>query len=188
MGIVVVENNKVTYQNEILICPEPFEFNDYNILIHGITPEMVCHKPKMCDIWEDIKPMLDNKIVVAHNAGFDVGALRATLDMFSIEYPTFDYLCTVKLSQKAYPDLASHKLNFMADALGIQFNHHRAGDDAYVCAMLLLRIMEDFDLKSLQDIEDKFEIGVGKLYPGCYVPCTKSKKSNSRKVHTKIPV
>lgn len=183
MGIAVVENNRVTETKEILIRPEPFEFNDYNTLIHGITPEMVYDSPRFCDIWEDVKPLLENKIVAAHNASFDVGALRATLDMFGLEYPTFEYVCTVKLSQKAYPDLPSHKLNFMAEALGITFNHHRAGDDAYVCAELLIRILREFRLRSLDAIEEKFEIGIGKIYPGCYVPCTKSNKSKARRVH-----
>ena len=183
MGIAVVHNNIVTDTKEILIRPEPFEFNDYNIMIHGITPELVSDKPKFCDIWEEVKPILDNNVVAAHNASFDIGALRATLDMFGIEYPTFDYLCTVKLSQKAYPELPSHKLNFMAEALGIDFNHHHAGDDAYVCAKLLIRILEDFGIDSVEETEEKFEIGIGRLYPGCYVPCTKSKKSKARKVH-----
>ena len=187
MGACIVKDGEVVKSGEVLIRPDPFEFNDYNILIHGITPDLVYDKPKFCDLWKKICPMLQNKVVVAHNASFDVGALRATLDHFGIEYPTFDYICTVKLSQKAYPDLPSHKLNAMADTLGISFNHHRAGDDAYVCAQLLIKIMQDFGLETLEDIENKFEIGIGKLYPGCYVPCTKSKKSKARKKVQKKP-
>lgn len=183
MGIAVVKKNKVVETKEILIRPEPFEFNEYNTLIHGITPDMVYDKPRFCDIWEDIHPLLENNVIAAHNAGFDVGALRAALDMFGIEYPTFEYVCTVKLSQKAYPELPSHKLNFMAEALGIDFNHHHAGDDAYVCAELLIRILREFQLRSVEDIENKFEIGIGKIYPGCYVPCTKSNKGKTRRVH-----
>ncbi len=185
MGFCVVEDNKIVSKKEILIRPEPFEFNDYNILIHGITPELVWDKPRFCDLWDDILPLVENKLIVAHNASFDVGAMRATLDTFGIEYPTFDYICTVKLSQKAYPDLPSHKLNAMAEALGLSFNHHHAGDDAYICAELLLRIMKDFNLETLEDIENKFEIGIGKIFPGCYIPCTKSKKSKARKAIAK---
>ena len=181
VGICVVENNCVVDRKEILIRPEPFEFNDYNIMIHGITPAMVENEPRFCDVWKELYPIVENKLVVAHNASFDVGAMRAALDNFGIEYPHFNYICTVKLSQKAYPDLPSHKLNAMAEALGISFNHHQAGDDAYVCAEVLLRILEDFNLETLEDIEERFEIGVGKLYPGCYIPCTKSKKSKSRR-------
>lgn len=176
MGICVVEDNQIVEEKEILIKPEPFEFNDYNIFIHGITPNQVKNKPHFCDIWDDIKPYVNNRLVVAHNASFDIGAMRSTLEMFGISYPTLHYICTVKLSQKAYPELPSHKLNNLCDALGIVFSHHHAMDDAYACASVLLRIMEDYSLKSLAEIEECFEIGIGKLWPGYVEPCTKNKK------------
>ena len=176
LGICEVKNNKITVNKEILIKPVPFEFCDYNIYIHGITPERVSGCMTFNYLWDSIKPYLDNNLVVAHNAAFDVGALRHTLDMFNIEYPTFDYLCTVKLAQLAYPELPSHKLNTLSDALGIKLNHHQAMDDSFACASILMRIMEDYSLETLSDIEECFEIGIGKLYPGCYEPCTKRKK------------
>ena len=181
MGICVVENGRVAQRKSFLIRPVPLEFNSYNIKIHGITPDMVEDAPTFEELWPVIRPYLEGRTVVAHNTSFDVNALCATLDSLNITYPVFDYICTVKLSQKAYPDLPSHKLNAMADALGISFNHHHAGDDAYVCARILMKIMEDFELKTLEDIENKFEIGIGSLYPGCYVPCTKSKKKKAKK-------
>lgn len=181
MGICVAEGGRITETRELLVKPEPFEFNEYNIRIHGITPPEVQDMPTFDKYWHGVLPYLQNKVVVAHNASFDVGALRATLDHYNIEYPVFDYLCTVKLSQKAYPELPSHKLNNLAAALGITFSHHHAADDAYACAKILLRIMQDFHLHSLADIERQFEIGIGKLYPGCYLPCSKNKKKQKAK-------
>lgn len=178
MGICVVENNKIKEVKEIPIRPTPFEFNDYNIAIHGITPEAVYREPTFDALWPEIKPYVQNKLVIAHNASFDVGALCKTLDMFKIELPTFDYLCTVKLSRKAYPELASHKLNFLGDALGIDFSHHTACDDAYACAMVLLHILRDFGINSLQEIESEFDVGIDKIYPG-YTPCKKKKRTRS---------
>ncbi len=178
MGICVVEDNKIKEVKEFLVRPEPFEFNDYNIAIHGITPDLVYDKPTFDKYWKEIKPYLQNKVVVAHNASFDVGALRKTLDSFGVELPEFNYLCTVKLSQKAYPELTSHKLNCLGAELGIDFSHHTACDDAYACAMVLIHILEDFGLESLKDIEDKFEIGIGRMYPGFVEPCRKNKKKS----------
>lgn len=176
LGMCVVENNKIVLNKEILIKPVPFEFNDYNIYIHGITPQKVSSCMTFNYYWKDIKPYIDNKIVAAHNASFDVGALRQTLDMFGLDYPNFKYLCTVKLSQMAYPELSSHKLNNLCDALNIHFNHHQAKDDSYACAMILLRIMEDYSLTSLEELEECFEIGIGHLYPGFHEPCRKRAK------------
>lgn len=181
MGICTVTNGKISEQKELLIKPEPFEFNEYNIKIHNITPEMVIDKPTFKEYWKEIFPYLNDRIIVAHNASFDIGVLLKTLDMYKIEFPSFSYLCTVKLSQKAYPELTSHKLNAMADFLGLEFSHHCAKDDAYACAMILLKIIEDFDIKSLDDLKTKFGIGIGKISPDFHLPCSKNAKKNRKK-------
>ena len=167
LGICVVENNRIAEQKELLFRPEPFEFNDYNIRIHGITPADVAARETFNAYWDEIRPYLDLRLIVAHNAPFDVGALRATLDLFGLEYPTFRYLCTVILSQKAYPELPSHKLNHLCQALEIHFNHHHAMDDAYACASVLIRICQEFHLNTPEEIVEKFGISIGSVYPGC---------------------
>ena len=182
IGLCEVSNGKVVARRSLLIRPVPFEFNEYNVMIHGITPELVFDKPNFSELWHLIKPLLDGKLVIAHNASFDINVLLSTLDYFGIEYPTFDYLCTVKLSQKAYPDLFSHKLNALADAFGICFSHHDACEDAYVCARVLMKIIEDYGIKSKEELVDRFEIGIGHVHPGIFEPCTKNikKKRKSR--------
>ena len=176
MGICVVTDNKVTETKEILIKPTPFEFHERNIMIHHITPEMVASRGTFDKYWSEIFPYINDRIIVAHNARFDVGCLLNTLELFNLEFPTFKYLCTVKLSQKAYPDLPSHKLNSLAEFLGVNFSHHQAGDDAYACALILIKILEDFNLKSIEDIEKKFDVDAGYVYPGCHSSCKASKK------------
>lgn len=178
LGLCVVENNKIVDRKGILIKPDPFEFNDYNIKIHGITPDMVYNKPTLAEYWGSLKQYFENKTIIAHNASFDIGALCATLEHFKIPFPTLDYLCTVKLSQKAYPELSSHKLNNLCDALGISFHHHQAYDDAYACAMAMLRILEDYSLLDLDEVEECFEIEVGHITPDTHLPCKKNKKKN----------
>lgn len=179
VGMCVVENNKIVKTVGTLIKPVPFEFNDYNIAIHGITPQMVWNKPTFEQLWDRIRPYIDGKLVIAHNASFDMGAMKKTLEMFGIPLPTFDYLCTVKLSQKAYPQLTSHKLNVMGDAFGIDFSHHTACDDAYVCAEILLHIIKDFGINSLEELEERFDIGIGKMCEGFSEPCRKNKKAKA---------
>lgn len=182
MGICVVKNNKIVERKEIYIHPIPFEFNKYNIKIHGIYPETVENMPTFGEYWEEIKSYIDGQTVVAHNTGFDIVALCATLDLFNIPYPSFDYICTVKLSQKAYPDLPSHKLNNLCDALGIKFHHHQAYDDAYACAKVLLRVLRDYRLSTLQDIEEHFQMEIGHVYEGCHIKCKKNKQKKKKTV------
>ncbi len=166
LGWCVVENNIITERREVLIKPDPFEFNEYNTQINGITPDMVWQEPTFDKYWDMIKPYIENRMVIAHNASFDVNVLCATLEHFGIQIPDFSYLCTVILSQKAYPDLPSHKLNNLAEALGIGFSHHRAYDDAYACAAAFLRICEDYNLNSFEEIEGCFGIKRGLVKKG----------------------
>ncbi|MGN0163842.1 MAG: 3'-5' exonuclease [Candidatus Ornithomonoglobus sp.] len=184
LGWCVVKNSRIVRREEILVRPEPFEFNEYNIKIHGIRPEMVKDMPTFDAYWERIRPDIENRMVVAHNASFDVRVLCQTLQNFGIDVPEFSYMCTVKLSQKAYPELESHRLNKLCDALGITFNHHQAYDDAYACARALLRIAEDYSLKSFEDIEECFDIKRGEVHPGMDFSTKKSRHPHKRrKIH-----
>lgn len=167
MGICLVENNKVIKTEEMLIKPNPFEFNEYNIKIHGITPDAVFTKPTFDKYWDRIKPYIENNLVVAHNASFDITALKRAMTQYNIVYPEFSYLCTVQLSRKAYPEMPGHRLNHMADAFGIKFLHHNAEEDAYVCARVLLHIMEDFNIKEITDFKKCFNIEPSLVFPGC---------------------
>ena len=166
MGWCVVRDNRIVSRKEVLVRPEPFEFNGYNIKIHGIRPEMVADKPTFAEYWDYIRPDIENQMIIAHNASFDVRVMCRTLQKYGIELPDFTYMCTVRLSQKAYPELESHKLNNLCNALNINFNHHRAYDDAYACAMAFLRIAEDYSMESFEDIEECFETSRGVVYPG----------------------
>ena len=165
LGICVVEKNAISECKEFLFRPEPYEFNDYNIRIHGLTPADVCTRKTFNYYWRDIYPYLHNRLVIAHNTQFDIGALCASLDMFHLKYPVFDYMCTVQLSQKAYPQLPSHKLNSLCEYFGIRFHHHNARDDAYACARILLNICNDFNLDSAQAISKKFRVSIGHVPP-----------------------
>lgn len=186
IGICVVENDEIVERKGMLIRPKTLEFNDYNIKIHGITPDMVKDAPTFEELWPAIRPYIDGKIVVAHNSMFDVSALCATLDDYGIEFPSFRYLCTVKLSQKAYPEFASHRLNCLCDELGITFSHHQAYDDAYACAEVLRCIMNDCNVHSLREIEEHFEVDTGRVYPGCKISFKQKKKAKkTRRKYTR---
>lgn len=176
LGWCVVKNNIITERKEIMIKPDPFNFNEYNTKINGITPEMVWDKPTFDKYWDMLRPYIENRMIVAHNASFDINVLCTTLEHFGIEIPDFNYMCTVVLSQKAYPELPSHKLNNLAEALGIDFNHHRAYDDAYACAAAFLRIAEDYALESFEEIEECFDIKRGVVVRGKGVISKKRQK------------
>ena len=78
--------------------------------------------------------------LAAHNAGFDMAFIGAACEKLGLECPDCS-IDTVEMSRALMPQLNKHKLNLVADALGLKFNHHRASDDAQVLAEIFLRFI-----------------------------------------------
>ena len=125
-----------------LVNPE-IPFDTFNINLTGIAPEMVADAPTFPEVWEVIRPILDNGIIVAHFAEFDLGMLRSCLKAYGLEWkPKVQYLCTCKMGRELLPDI-KHKLNVMCEYFGIPLDHHNASSDSRACGEILLRFIRD---------------------------------------------
>jgi DNA polymerase III subunit epsilon len=143
LGIVVFEDGMEIMRKSFLIKPpSPYDYFDpTNVRIHQITSSMVSLAPSFYDIFPIIEPYLRDSIIIAHNADFDLGILRALIAHFHCELPPMYYGCTVQLSRKAFEGLTNYKLNTVAEALGFPLNHHDALSDALACANIMLTTM-----------------------------------------------
>ncbi len=177
LGIVVVRNGKIVEKNAWFIRPKDNKFDGMNVAIHGIRPSDVENEPDFGTLYKDIfHDYLEGELVIAHNASFDISVMRASLTEAGIPFPNFDYLCTVKIGQKTWPDLYNHKLNTISEMLDFEFKHHDALDDCLACANALLEACKAKGCDSPLALAKFLKIGVGKLYPGGYKPCSLRKK------------
>ena len=159
LAVITVENGQITKKAYSLIKPPFMSFDPECIEIHGIEPKEVLHEKTFDQLWPAIyENHLKGKIMIAHNAKFDMNVLRATLDYYNIPWPELDYACTVKISRAVWPDLVNHKLNTMAAYLGVEFNHHYALDDAETCAKVAIEAARLKGANSLPELLSK--IGV----------------------------
>src|SRR5699024_9132976 len=101
-----------------------------------ITEADVQDAPTYAELWPTLNEYVNNKLIIAHNASFDMSVMRKTLDYFHLPYPELDYLCTVNISKRVWPGLTNHKLNTLAAYHNIPFDHHQALEDARVAAKL----------------------------------------------------
>jgi DNA polymerase-3 subunit epsilon len=81
-------------------------------------------------------------IVVAHNAQFEISALRATLSHFGFVSPEFDYLCTCRLARRVWSELPNHRLSTLMAHIGHDFCHRHAQSDAEAAGRVLLAMMK----------------------------------------------
>lgn len=139
VGLVKVRDGKVEERASWLIRPpaEHDEFLPFNMKIHGITPDMVADASEWSDQLTALRDFIGDDITVAHNAGFDMGVIRAACAVTVTPTPKFRYLCSVQVSRKTY-DIPSHRLPLAAEAAGFgPFAHHEALADAEACAAII---------------------------------------------------
>ena len=153
-----------------LIQPEGNLYDSMNIWIHGITPEDTKDSPSFPEVWNEVYQYLKGKIVVAHNTSFDMYALRDAFNNYNMEYPTFDYFCTLRIARYIIKGCYSYSLNVVLDYMNIQFEgHHRADCDSLGCAKLLLKCLE-IDGSTLDDLEEKYAFHRGKFDKDLFIP------------------
>jgi DNA polymerase-3 subunit epsilon len=108
----------------------------------GITNAMVASAPPVTRVIRELVDFLADDLVVAHNAGFDHGFLRAECDHAGLSARDYRTLCTLRLARRLTPGLRSYKLSLLAAHLGVTYGGaaHRAEADAQVAADVLHQI------------------------------------------------
>jgi DNA polymerase III subunit epsilon len=170
IGLTFVENGQIVETKSWLIKPMYDDFDYFNILIHGIRPEHVADKPEFNELWNEIAPLIENKFLIAHNAGFDISVLRRTLEAYQLPLPTLNYSCSYIFSKKVWQGLPAYDLKTLCKVNNIDLKHHRAGADSRATAELTLKAFEIANVLSLDDFPEKLKTTVGQLYNGGYSP------------------
>jgi DNA polymerase III subunit epsilon len=152
ISIHVFDGDKVVEKFETLVNPQQ-PIPRYIQAMTGITDSMVADAPLFDDVANRIYDILQDKVFVAHNVNFDYSFIKSHLASAGYIYNS-KKLCTVRLSRKIFPGLASYSLGNLSHSLGIQItDRHRAGGDTEatvkIFRLLLENDREDFIQKSL---------------------------------------
>lgn len=158
---VVIEQGKIVHEVSWLIKPPRLYFSPQNIAVHGIRPEDVANQPSFAQVWKECHSLLEGRILVAHNARFDMGVLTSTLASHDIAIPRIDFSCTRLIAQRCWPGHASYGLAALAERFQIQFQHHDALEDSRTCGEVALRAAELLQADSFEDLEKKLFISRG---------------------------
>jgi DNA polymerase-3 subunit epsilon len=110
----------------------------------GISNEMIALAPTAAAVMADASRFVGELPMAAHNASFDRRFWAAELERIDRAAP-HPFACTLLLSRRLYPQIASYRLGELAafHALPRSGRAHRALADAEVAAALLGRIRDD---------------------------------------------
>jgi DNA polymerase-3 subunit epsilon len=188
LGIAVVEDGEIVARKEWLIRPPSLYFSPFNIQIHGITPEMVEHSPEFDALWPEVEREIGDRTLVAHNAGFDMNVLRATLARYDVWCVRMPFLCSCSLSRRCWPELQSHSLGALAREFDIAFRHHNAEEDAVAAAKVVLRAAEEYSAESVVQLMERARIRMGEVSTGKYLSCRRIPAKRGRRKLEYVPV
>ena len=187
-AVVVIEKGKMVHEASWLVKPPRNYFSPQNIAVHGILPEHVADQPNFAQVWEQCKPVLDGRILVAHNARFDLGVLTSTLATYDIAIPRIDFSCTRLIAQRCWPGHSSYGLAALAERFEIRFQHHDALEDSRTCGDVALRAASEVQAESFDDLEKKLLITRGVVSLGQISSPKSIKRSRSAWPNSKQPI
>ena len=147
VGLVVVSDGEIVERVHRLIHPTPnYYYRYFTEQIHGISEADTHDAPRFPEVWEnEIAPLIEGLPLVAHNAAFDSGCLKAAFAAYGMDYPAdYRFYCTLRAARRMFPKpiLPNHRLPTVCEYLGIPFDHHHdALADAEGCARIALRIL-----------------------------------------------
>lgn len=108
----------------------------------GISQTMVDAAPPVERVVPQLLDFIGDDALSAHNASFDEKFLKAEAERLCLSPRHAGLVCSLKLSRRVFPGLASYKLGLLSGQLGIRFRSaaHRAESDAEVAAEVLIHI------------------------------------------------
>lgn len=163
VGLAKMRNGEVVDTFYSLINPIYNYFDPKNIAIHNIRASDVVAAPKFNEVLADIISFIGDDLLLAHNAPFDVGILRASASRVNVKLPPLNYVCTLNVSRKVWPDLPSHKLTFLSELFGFAYQAHNALDDAINCLKVFHKALPCTKKEDVYYQLNQFKINLQKI-------------------------
>ena len=156
IGIMKFKDGEVIDQFSCFVNPEkhiPQRVSE----VTNITDDMVKDAETIEKVFPKMLDFLGDSVIVAHNAGFDVGFLKQNAKRLGYKFD-YTYLDTLSLAKDLFPDYKKYKLGKIADNLGIKVEvAHRALDDVDTTVKVfkvMLKMLKERGAKKLEDIEN----------------------------------
>lgn len=126
-----------------LIRPKHPYFDPGMTAVHKLSSDECLAAPEFDQIWGgDMRTFIGRDILVAHNAVFDMGVMKAAFEAYDLEAREMSYLCTLIIARKLWPKMHSYKLSYLVDYFDMEYQAHYALDDAIMCGKIMYRLCQ----------------------------------------------
>lgn len=152
IGLVKIQNLEIVEEKDFLIQPE-IKIPEFIQKLTNISEDDVANSPVIEEVIDEILEFMGDSILVAHNTSFDVPFFNSVLRRLNKPEMENRSICTNLMTKYLIPNLLNTNLNYMSKIFSIKHHKaHRALDDAYAAAELLIRYLHIFLDKNIQKI------------------------------------
>ena len=180
LGVVIVEAGETIDERSWLIQPPDNVYEDFNTWLHGISAADTKEAPPFSEVWRQAATFIGDRLLVAHNAAFDMSVLRHSAAHHNYTPPETSFVCTYRLARSRWPDHRSWRLPDVCNTLGIgHLHHHDALSDARAAARVLLAMCE-LDESDISELCETLGYKIGLISAHSYAPFSNATRSTSR--------
>ncbi len=152
IGALLVKGGEIIDRFSTFVDPEGHIPED-STEVHHITDDMVAGAPSEREAVGKFLEFAGDRLLVAHNANFDVGFIRNAAERHGLPFSN-TYLDTVGVSRYVNTELKNHKLATIAKHYKLgDFEHHRADADTEILAKILFNMLDRLKSEGVNDFE-----------------------------------
>ena len=147
IGAIAIRGGEILEEFSSFVNPQ-VALPEYIVNLTGITDEMLIDAPLINEVFPDFIEFIDRHEhvhLVAHNAPFDIGFLKAAATQLSHIWPKYEVIDTVKLARRVIErsEIENYKLGTLSQFFNTKaLPNHRALDDVKTAVEVLHRLIE----------------------------------------------
>ena len=147
IGAIAIRGGEILEEFSSFVNPQ-VALPEYIVNLTGITDEMLIDAPPINEVFPDFIEFIDRHEhvhLVAHNAPFDIGFLKAAATQLSHIWPKYEVIDTVKLARRVIErsEIENYKLGTLSQFFNTKaLPNHRALDDVKTTVEVLHRLIE----------------------------------------------
>ncbi|MCH8627376.1 exonuclease [Arsenicicoccus piscis] len=171
VGLVRVRDGEPVDERLWLIRPPEAvdHFDRFNTRLHGLDSAAVVDAPRWREVLPAILDYVGEDVVVAHNAGFDIGVVRYACAADNIAWPEMHFLCTMVMARRAL-SLPSYRLPYVVESLGAEMGaHHDPLSDAHGVVAVVRALADRAGVCTLADLAASQGLSIGHMSSDHYI-------------------